>query len=135
MKYNWNVLIVDDEWSERYILKQHLKDLLHKDKIVECETISEAVDHIKNGKVKFDLIISDLHLPERTGMDFIVDDLLTHDWYKTVPVIVTTNAFPDSLLTKVMKPLVFDFLLKPVKYEVLEETFEKVNKHYQQNPN
>ena len=132
MKYNWNVLIVDDEWGERYILKQHLKDLLHEDKIVECETIGAAMEYINDSTYRFDVIISDLHLPERTGMDFIVDDLLTHDRYKTVPIIVTTSAYPDSLLTKVMKPLVFDFLIKPLKFEVLQETFEKVHKHYQQ---
>lgn len=126
MKYDWNVLIVDDEWSERYLLKKHLLSYFSEDHIAECENVEQAVDLIKDSKYNFDLIFSDLFMPGKTGMDFVVDEVLKDDKYKNIPVIITTNALPDSLASQVMKPLVFDYLIKPIEQEMIQKTILKL---------
>ncbi len=129
MKYDWNVLIVDDEWSERYLLKQHLRSFLADEQITECDNVEEAVGLISDTDQKFDLIFSDLYMPGKTGMDFIVDEVLNHEIYKNIPVVITTNALPESLVSHVMKPLVFDYLIKPIEQDAIEKTFIRLEQH------
>jgi PAS domain S-box-containing protein len=67
--YNANVLVVDDEDGIREILKIHLNDLSCN--VVCAENAHIALEYLANDPTKFDLIISDMKMPDIDGPDFL----------------------------------------------------------------
>lgn len=127
MKYNWKVLVLEDDPVEIKLLSILLEDYLLAENITFCENFYEAVQEVKSKQ--FDVIFTDLHMPEKTGMDFIVDVLQQDEKHHNVPIIVISGTDPDSFLSHTLQPICFDFLFKPYTEEQLGQTIEKVSQY------
>ena len=62
------ILIVDDEYMVRYTLRTILKSKSHE--IIEAENGAVAMKLIRN--IVFDLVILDIFMPEKDGMEVIL---------------------------------------------------------------
>lgn len=113
-------IIVDDEvhCSERLIslLSNHSKAI----KIVRiCHTLEEAKNTIK--KLNFDLVFLDIQLSDKTAFDLL----------KTIKnltfQIIFTTAY-DKYAIEAIKFSAFDYLLKPIDKDELNETLKRLDK-------
>jgi response regulator of citrate/malate metabolism len=127
MKYNWKILVLEDNPIESKFLSLFLEEYFPKDSIAIAHSFHDASQYIKNHR--FDLIFTDLHMPEKTGMDFIVDVVREDTRHKDTPVIVISGAHPDSFLTHTVQRITFDFLFKPFTAEELHSTIQKVDEY------
>jgi len=108
------VLIVDDEHAARVILGEFLERAGHK------------VDFASNGKEalrlylewSFDVVVTDLHMPEGDGLEFIkaLREILPET------VIVAVSGKGPELLAEAEKEGVLAALSKPIDPKVLLET-------------
>ena len=114
----YRILIVEDEELERTSMKIFLEENLSEVEIVgEAKSGYEAVEMIDNYDIN--LMLVDINIPGMDGMEVIKYAR------KKLPeaVIIITTAYDDfSIAHKAIKLKVDDFLLKPIRKEVLLES-------------
>ncbi len=126
----FRILIVDDNAELRDILQEYLTG--DADFVSGATNGKEAIQ--KHEEERFDLIITDLMMPEITGMELIKRIRINDDM--TEFIIITGYASLDSAVEAV-KMGAFDYIVKPFRMEELKVvvknardkiTLRKVNK-------
>lgn len=109
-------IIVDDE----RLARQELRSLLEKHKV---EILAECANHIEAKKEieehKPDVIFLDIQMPEKNGFE-VLEDL------EYMPEVVFVTAY-DEFAINAFKVNAFDYLLKPIDEQLLEQTINKLN--------
>ncbi|UCG38206.1 MAG: diguanylate cyclase [bacterium] len=102
------ILVVDDDRFSRTFCRQILEedDDLH---VVEAEDVDGAMEIIRRGGV--DLVISDLVMPEKTGLDLVDQLRLEAPGLKTI--LITGYGTIESAV-KAMKMGALDYIRKPL---------------------
>ncbi len=87
---NKRILIVDDEEVIRKFLKIHLNKQGYE--VTEAEDGEKAIDRI--GERKFDLIICDVMMPNKTGWE-VVKEVKSNPKFNQIPIILLTAKNDD----------------------------------------
>lgn len=85
---DFTILIVDDSMTTRSLLKNILFHCGYNFEI--AQNPKEALVHL--GKTKFDMVLSDLEMPEMDGLKF-VEELKNNEKYKNIPVIIISSSY------------------------------------------
>ena len=114
-----NILIVDDSESIRELISFTLEN--------EGYSVFVGTDGLDAGKYldgrEIDLVITDLHMPQKNGIE-LIKDIRKNDHYKTTPILfLTTESQTDKkMLAKeagatgwIIKPFVPDKLKAAIK--------------------
>lgn len=110
---NFRILIVDDNKELREILEEFLGGEGH-----DVEGASDGREALqKHGENPFDLIVTDLNMPEVSGMELI--RTIRKDNPDTEFVIITGYASMDSAVEAV-RIGAFDYIVKPFRMEELQ---------------
>ncbi len=113
-----NILIVEDETVARYTLRTYLEETFPS--IKTAENFQEALQLIH--QEHFDIIITDLMLPDKNGLDLLQEVAKKSS---TSKVIIIT-AQPDvSSATQAMRSAAFDYLSKPIDKDTLIRTVNR----------
>lgn len=110
------VLVVDDSAVIVSKIKHILETLLLKVNI--AKNGKEALEVLKNNS-KISLIITDYHMDELDGLEFVKQARKNNDYVKT-PIIIMTVEADNNLKIKFFKNGVTDFLTKPILEEELK---------------
>ena len=106
------ILVIDDLKSIRTIIAMVLKELGHEVKLAED---GQKGIELLNGPSEFDLVITDINMPNKDGNE--VARYIRTSHRSTIPVIAVT-AFPEEAQTKL-----FDYAItKPFMLKNLCET-------------
>ncbi|MFB9056821.1 sigma-54-dependent transcriptional regulator [Mariniflexile ostreae] len=109
-----HILLVEDDVTFSEMLKLFLER--HQHKVDVCYTLQNATAQIK--LKKYDLIFTDLRLPDGDGIAFLKDIKIT---MAHVPVVLMTSYAEVSTAVQAMKQGAFDYISKPFNPdEVLE---------------
>ena len=113
-----SILIVDDDQNIRKVLK----DLLEKDGFhtLTANDVDTALPIIE--KQDLDLIITDLKMPGKSGMDLIT---LSRERKPAVPIIMITAFGNIEAAVTAIKKGAFDFITKPFDESELLNVIEK----------
>lgn len=116
------ILIVDDSNSMRQMIRFTLEE--------EGYEIEEAVNG-QQGIEKLDgfqpdLIITDIHMPEMNGIEFITHTR-GHSKFKFTPIIVLTTESEQQMQAEGKKAGATAWLVKPFSPDLLIETVKKVS--------
>ncbi|MGH7981412.1 MAG: response regulator, partial [Limisphaerales bacterium] len=117
-RYRAKILLVEDHEPTRSILARILERRHHK--VVSAATASEAIAIAEKGK--FDLVISDIGLPDGNGYDVFTK---IHEKTPVVKGIALSGYGMDDDLARSRRTGFQMHLTKPVKIEALEEALEK----------
>lgn len=109
---DFRILVVDDNRELREILEEYLRG--EGDSVVGAGDGKVALEEQQNKP--FDLIITDLNMPEMSGMDLIKTIKQTND--ETEFVIITGYASMDTAVEAV-RIGAFDYIVKPFRMEEL----------------
>lgn len=114
---NYKILLVDDSITTRTMEKNILSKLGYE--IETAENPLEAFDKMKLSR--FDLIISDIEMPEMDGLEFL-EKLKTNEMYYDIPVIMVS-----SLITEEHKQKANDLGAKKyiIKSEFSQDYFQE----------
>ena len=89
-------------------------------KTLVAKNIKEAFEILERKKI--DLIISDIHLKNECGLDFIKKFRETNN---DTPILILSGYKHEDLLFKAMTLNLSGYLIKPINFKVLVEAFEK----------
>lgn len=116
------VLLIDDEKAIREVLSLHLKSEGYQ--LEEAVTGSQGLEKIKTFHPN--LIILDLGLPDKNGLD-ILKDIRT---WSQVPVIVLTVNDDEKMKVKLLDSGADDYLTKPFSPAELMARVRVALRHY-----
>lgn len=117
----YKILIVEDEELERTSLKIFLEENLSNVEIVgEAKSGYEAIELID--KEEINLMLVDINIPGVDGLEVI--EYAREKLDPTVAIIVTTAYDDFEIAHSAIKLKVDDFLLKPIRKEVLIEAVQ-----------
>lgn len=120
------ILIIEDDFSFSEILKQWSKRTGYLVSI--ANSVKMAKEFIRKKNNDFDLILTDLRLPDGDGIVFL-------SWLREtgslIPVIVMTGYAEIATAVSAMKLGAFDYLPKPIQPDILKQ---KIDQAIQQKP-
>ena len=122
MNANKKILVVDDSSLMRSFAKGSLKQL-KLNNVDEAENGEEALLKLK--KKRYDLILSDLHMPNMNGLE-LLKAVRSDSNLKDIPFIIMTLHGKKDLLLEAVKEGLNDYLLKPVTAGSLGQKLKKV---------
>ncbi|MBF0226124.1 MAG: response regulator [Desulfobacterales bacterium] len=117
-----SVIIVEDEITSRALLKIALKKLgfLNIDEVENARIALEVIT-----KKPFDLVISDMHMPEMTGLEllrFMKNDPIL----QSIPfLLITVDNEPETIINATMSKL-DGYIIKPISFEKLKRKLEQM---------
>lgn len=116
-----NILIVDDSASMRQMVSFTLKSAGH--------TVVDAVDGddglIKATSSQFDLVISDVNMPNKNGLE-LTADLRALANYKFTPILLLTTESAGDKKSEGKTAGATGWIVKPFNPETLNKTVSKV---------
>jgi len=107
-----NILYIEDEETIKENVKKTLQ--LFCENVLDAQNIKEAKELLQNNRI--DIIISDINLPDISGIDFI-KELRKID--KTIPIIILSAYTDKKYLLEATKLKLIDYLTKPVDFKSL----------------
>jgi len=116
---DFKILVVDDNRELREILEEYLKG--EGDNVEGARNGKEALEKYRENQ--YDLIITDLNMPEVPGMELIKTIRQENDI--TEFVIITGYASMDSAVDAI-KIGAFDYIVKPFRMEELKVVVKNV---------
>ncbi|MAW93953.1 MULTISPECIES: ATP-binding protein [unclassified Leeuwenhoekiella] len=114
------VLVAEDNKMNQFYIKQLLSSFGVEVDI--AENGEEAVRIHQSGKVDYDLILMDMHMPVMNGLEAIASIRQSNkDAIKKVPIVAcSADVFPESRKKAINAGIDF-YLTKPLKEEALKE--------------
>jgi len=123
----YNLIIVDDEKRVRKALKMSINWDKYNIKVIgEAEDGDLALELIKKHQV--DIIITDIYMARMDGLNLIKEA------QKTIPNVksVILSGYDNfDYVQKAIRNKAFDYLLKPIQFDKLEEIIDKLVKKIQ----
>ena len=116
------ILIVDDDPGHLVSLKTIVRSWGFA--VETADDGSVAVDMVKSAPV--DLILMDVRMAEMSGIDALKQIKL---YNPTIPVIIMTAYSSVGSAVDAIKAGAYDYLMKPLDFEVLKLTIERASEH------
>ena len=117
---NERILFVDDEEALANLGKYMLKRLGYQ---VDCTTSSiEALDTFRKEPHKFDLIITNMNMPDMTGAQ-LAEELLR---IRPDIQVILCSGYSQMTLQEKAKAMGIEFVMKPVSFRQIAETVRRV---------
>jgi len=122
-------LIVDDAIAMRTTVINFLKEIGFSN-FTEAGNGKLAFDLIESGK-QFDIIFSDHHMPELTGLELLKKVRALPAW-KTVPFFMLTSETEKGMMIQAVSLGASNYITKPVNLETikakLDSTYARIQK-------
>jgi putative two-component system response regulator len=117
-----NILVVDDDSSVRYTVKNGI-ELYDNYKVTTVESGIKCLDILRNNQIP-DLILLDVMMPEMSGWKTF-DKIKENEMWRDIPIIFLT-ARTDRVAKHAGGFLAEDYIEKPTKIPELKERIDKV---------
>uniref|UniRef100_A0A1J3EL32 Two-component response regulator ARR1 n=1 Tax=Noccaea caerulescens TaxID=107243 RepID=A0A1J3EL32_NOCCA len=114
------VLVVDDDPTCLMILERMLRTCLYE--VTKCNRAEMALSLLRKNKHGFDIVISDVHMPDMDGFKLLEHIGLEMD----LPVIMMSADDSKSVVLKGVTHGAVDYLIKPVRMEALKNIWQHV---------
>ena len=118
-------IIVDDEYSPRYMLREKLEQHFPFVEIIgECKDAEEAL--IETLRLRPDLLFLDIQMTGKDGL-WLADELMRMrgDTFTPPDIIFTTGYINSTYLLRAFELAAIDYLVKPVAVESLEKAISR----------
>ncbi|XP_050215754.1 two-component response regulator ARR1-like isoform X3 [Mercurialis annua] len=114
------VLVVDDDPTCLMILEKMLRTCLYE--VTKCNRAEIALSLLRENKNGYDIVISDVHMPDMDGFKLLEYIGLEMD----LPVIMMSADDGKSVVMKGVTHGACDYLIKPVRIEALRNIWQHV---------
>lgn len=122
MDQNSRLLIVEDDFNARDILKENLESLGFS----EIEVAEDGEQGLqKLLKSPIDLVLCDWIMPKLNGIE-LLKKIRGSKKFKSIPFIMITGVGEVDDIKLAMENKVTDYIVKPIDLDVLEEKLKKI---------
>ncbi|KAJ8528784.1 hypothetical protein K7X08_030428 [Anisodus acutangulus] len=114
------VLVVDDDPTCLRILEKMLRNCHYE--VTKCNRAEIALSLLRENKNGFDIVISDVHMPDMDGFKLLEHIGLEMD----LPVIMMSADDSKDVVMRGVTHGAYDYLIKPVRIEALKNIWQHV---------
>ncbi|KAK9277301.1 hypothetical protein L1049_006841 [Liquidambar formosana] len=114
------VLVVDDDTTCLRILEQMLRRCMYR--VTTCSQATVALNLLREQKGCFDVVLSDVHMPDMDGYKLLEHVGLEMD----LPVIMMSADGRTSAVMRGIRHGACDYLIKPIREEELKNIWQHV---------
>jgi len=114
------VIVDDEKWVRLSLREQADWQGLGIEIAGEAQNGEVAIEIIE--KVQPDIVITDMHMPKKSGIDLME---YIHNKYPRTIIIVISGYSEFEYAQKAIMYNAFDYILKPIEEEILENTLKK----------
>ncbi|KAL5996283.1 hypothetical protein ACLOJK_026357 [Asimina triloba] len=114
------VLVVDDDPTCLRILEKMLRNCLYE--VTTCSRATNALSLLRKKKAGFDLVLSDVYMPDMDGFKLLEHIGLEMD----LPVIMMSADDGKDVVMKGVTHGACDYLIKPVRIEAIKNIWQHV---------
>lgn len=121
-----NILLVEDTFSDAELIKEAFLDSGIQHRLELATDGEEAIRLLKDGKVKPHLVLLDLNLPRKSGLEVLREIRRDPDPFLCVtPIIVLTNSRSHKDVLKAYTNGCNAYIRKPIGFENLTDTLQR----------
>jgi CheY-like chemotaxis protein len=129
MKQTFNVLIIDDDEDDQFLLKNAFEKDSALYKLRFASNGTDVLDNIDNPDFLPDLVLLDLNMPIIDGFE-ILTHLKNSEHYRQVPVLILTTSDSEDDINLAYELGANTFLSKPNEHQKLVELAEQIRKYW-----
>ena len=120
-----DVLVVDDD----DVIRETLRELLEDN--YQCQEASTAEEALTRLQAQaFDVVLTDISMPGLSGGELLAR---VRELYPETPVIIMSGLSDQEQANSLKSGGAFDYLLKPFRLEVVEESVKRAVEQRQNN--
>jgi len=115
-------LLIDDNYIDNIVTRKLLENSRFAKNIVISESPDDAIEWLRDGSVKPDVIFLDIRMPTMDGFEFLeLYDKLAIDKNNTRIYLLSSSLDPADIKRSSNNKYITQFLHKPLTQKILEE--------------
>lgn len=122
MNKNSQIIIIDDDFNARDILKENLENLGYT-RIELAEDGEQGLKKLLKNPV--DAVLCDWKMPKLNGLD-LLKKVRTSEKLKSLPFIMITSVGEAEDIKLAIQNKVTDYIVKPIDVDVLQEKLQRI---------
>jgi CheY-like chemotaxis protein len=116
-------LLIDDNYIDNFVTRRILESSNFAEHIVVSQSATEAIDSLRSGDVKPDVIFLDIRMPQMGGFEFLqeYDKLDIGDKTDIKIFMLSSSLDPTDMRKSVNNKYITQFIHKPLTQKALDE--------------
>lgn len=126
MNQELHVLIIEDDFRVADINRQLVEQVDFFQVAAIAKTGEEAIDFLQHSSRLPDLILLDVYIPDRTGLDLFWE---IRSKYREIGIIMLSAAKESAIIEEALQGGISDYLIKPVDFKRFEQSLNRFQEH------
>jgi CheY-like chemotaxis protein len=116
-------LLIDDNYIDNFVTRRILESSNFAEKIIVQQSATDAIEAIRTGDLKPDVIFLDLRMPLMNGFEFLqAYDKLKDDQKSAQKIFMLSSSLdPVDVKRSSQNKYITQFIHKPLTHKTLEE--------------
>lgn len=113
-----NILLIDDDEDDQEIFLEAVSDISQEVTCTALSNASEALQQLRSGELRPDVIFLDLNMPVMSGQQFLAE-IRQQPGLPDIPVIIFSTSSHAATIAQTKEMGASDFITKPGTYNAL----------------
>lgn len=115
-------LLIDDNYIDNFVTRRILENSNFAEQIIVRQSPAEAINSLREGTLKPDVIFLDVRMPQMSGFEFLEEyDTLLIDKKNIKIFMLSSSLDPTDRKESVGNKYITQFIHKPLTVKALEE--------------
>ena len=116
-------LLIDDNYIDNFVTRRILESGHFAEEIIVRQSPAEAIDSLREGTIKPDVIFLDIRMPMMNGFEFLQEYDKLNDEHKSAEKIfmLSSSLDPHDFKKSSENKYITQFIHKPLTHKILEE--------------
>ncbi len=116
-------LLIDDNYIDNFVTRRILEGGNFAEKVIVSQSAADAIDSLRSGSVKPDVIFLDIRMPVMGGFEFLQEyDKLQIEGKKAIKIFMLSSSLdPTDLKKSSNNKYITQFVHKPITQKILDD--------------
>src|SRR6201996_2291764 len=116
-------LLIDDNYIDNFVTRRILEGGNFAEEVIVSQSAADAIDSLRSGKVKPDVIFLDIRMPVMGGFEFLQEfDKIDMEGKNNVKIFMLSSSLdPTDMKKSGNNKYITQFIHKPLTQKALDE--------------
>ena len=116
-------LLIDDNYIDNFVTRRILEGGDFAEKVIVSQSASDAIESLRAGSIKPDVIFLDIRMPVMGGFEFLQEyDKLKIDNKQAIKIFMLSSSLdPTDLKKSTNNKYITQFIHKPITQKTLDD--------------